>query len=584
MEVPSIQERFTNTLLNGSLDESCLFEIDEKVGLSALMTLSSLKGIDWDRYRENALGWLKVQDKTKRLEHDEIIQTVQIIFNHSFATAFDCDYRGIRGKTRREYLVKAIQENNPEWVQELLNSDDLDPNAYQEGLRVTPLTMACQLGHSEVVRVLLQDRRVDPNKTGQILPFTPLYHAVFFRHLEVVKELLQHPELKLHGLPAKMIDVLTLSLVQMDKAILDLLSRDQRANFFSTHAFKEGTPIENVYRFGAHSLKEMATREYSVDEEADNASCVNWKVLGFVPVSNDKEHAPPDDFAQKLIKLKERNTFCNPEYGELKFVHFDEYTRVIYRTRDFVSLSLIRKNHPIGPTLYRPMSSIPKSISDPEGIWQIANQAINENPAVIHGILKALERRKWVVFRALNHDYDPQRIENKESLKGRGKGVNIPMQVQGKEKTALLSASTTPISKFVKGNGGYALIFTERGAGLVLGKREEYPAFIPHEQVMRSVQGRRTLEKRVKEAKECLFASPVPLHFVASLDNGYPTLQSRSKREKIEPPLPNSVRKFIEKHDLDLSQEEKNLIHQTGNKKARQKILNNILQNKKKSS
>eukprot|EP00761_Pharyngomonas_kirbyi_P010009 gb/GECH01010027.1/.p1 GENE.gb/GECH01010027.1/~~gb/GECH01010027.1/.p1 ORF type:complete len:360 (+),score=22.95 gb/GECH01010027.1/:1-1080(+) len=118
----------------------------------------------------------------------------------------------------RVTLHRAIEENNPEKVTELLKHPSVNINEETVG-EITPLCLAAEEGHSKIVEILLKDSNIKVNQVFHKLDVsekhdyvgeeetpesykrdvTPIYLAAYHGHEDVVAMLLEHPEVDVNA-------------------------------------------------------------------------------------------------------------------------------------------------------------------------------------------------------------------------------------------------------------------------------------------------------------------------------------------------------------------------------------------------
>ncbi len=587
MGLSEIQKSFYSTLQEGTFRESSLFEIRFNEATKVLFDREIFRTKNCNQVVNNVLGWFKIQDQQGQCEHEKILGIVRKIFDVHMMGVFECNYFGVDGLTPEGFLFRAIEEGNLEDVKFVLTYKELDPNAPRMQDGETPLTLACQCGDSRIVKALIEDQRVDPNKFDQGWGYFPLYQAVNNCHVEVVRELLQHPDLDLNQCIRTGYGVIINCIFHGYAEILELLSQDPRIKLHTVRKAQQDTPLQNVVSFGSSEVRKMGEKAYKVNPKNIDSKMVTWKIFAFLPVSNDKWHSPPNDFFDG-IKIVDLKSFRNEKHGELVVDHMKDLTRVIYKTTEYITVSVLWNNHPLGPTLYRPLCAITTEIKNCPNIWHIANQAITDNPQVLHEIISDLAIKKLIVFRALNEDNDKKRIINNLGLRGRGSSTIVAKQVRG-EDTAFISVSYQPISKFLNGHkrknkpinhGGYVAIFTEKGAKIFIDFEGLFPKLLPHGVVLEEVSHDKRLTQRAKNAKECIFYPDVPLDIVTFFDGGYPCQQGKKRKKKENTkPLPRNVQKLLVKYKISyerLPKETKAMLHSNKKIKVKEKLLREL--------
>ena len=581
MNLSPIQSSFYRTLQEGSFRESSLFEISIDEAKSVLFNRALFREKNCNQTVTNAMGWLKMQDEQHKGEHRVLVEIVNKIFGRVMVISFESPYICVDGLTPDGFLFRAIEEGNLEDIKFILARKDLDPNAFRMQDGETPLTLACQFGNPEIVRALVEDPRVDPNLFDQGWCLFPFYHAVNNNYFEVVRELLKHPKLDPNQSKGPAYPAIILCIFHGYSEILELISQDPRTDLHLVKTDQNNSPLQRVLTLGTPEIKKMGERTYKVNPKKDDSKGVLWKTFAFLPVSSDKSHTPPDDYFNGL-KVVDTKMFRNDRYGELEIDHLNELTRVIYRTVEFVTVSVLWNNHPLGPTIYKPICSLTTEIKTSPNIWHIANRAISKNPQVLHEILSDLAAKKLIVLRSLNEDNDQKRILQGEGLRGRGASTKVSAQVKGND-TALVSASDQPISTFLKGhkrrnNGGYVAIFTQKGGRIFIDFKGQYPKFLSHREVLEEVSHDARLTMRAKNAKECIFYPEIPLEVVALLDGGYPRNEEGGKGKKENTkPLPRRVQNLLTEGGISygsLSDEIKKMLHSNKKLRVKVKLLN----------
>jgi len=589
MTLTTIQKKFYTTLQNETYRRSCLFDIPLEEAVKVLFDREIFQNKNCNQTIQNVLGWLKFQENHGDYDHEKILGIVSDIFGTHMMETFDNQYLGVDGMTPEDFLFHSIEKLNLDDVKFVLENYIMDPNEPRMRDGKTPLTLACQYGDPLIVRALLEDPRVDPNKFDQGFVHFPLFCAVNENHVEVVKELLKHPNLDPNQTIQMGYGVVINCIFLGHDEILDLLSQDPRVNLHTVRKAQQDTPLQNVVTHGSSEVRKMGEKIYRINPKKEDSQLVTWKTFAFLPVSNDKHHCPPDDFFNG-ITIVDINSFRNDKYGELEVEHRNALTRVIYKTADYITISVIRKNHPLGPTIYRPSYAMTAEIIDSPNIWHIANQAITDDPRVLHEIISDLAEKKLILLRSLNSDNDQKRILQNSGLRGRGSSTIVAKQVSG-EDTSLISVSYQPISRFLNGhkrkhkpikNGGYVAIFTEKGAKFFIDFQGLYPRLLSHGEVLEEVSHDRNLTQRAKNAKECIFYPDVPLDIVILFDNGYPINQSKKiKNKENTKPLPRKVQKLLVKYKVTyetLPDEAQAMLHGPKNIKTKERLLKEFIE------
>lgn len=464
-------------------------------------------------------------------------------------------------------LCFAAKRQDVIFMQKLLDHPLINPNQQnrydQTPLYISVIHATTGGGSIESIRILLDHNFTDPNLRSQYGQ-PPLYLASSFGRTDIVDLFLSYERVNpnvSHQFGAHLTSLL-LGIQNGQPEAVELLAGDEQTELFPPEANQETSPFLKAIQSTSEEIKRVSSAVYPVSGDED-ASLVEWTRVAFLPVSNDPKHRPPAEYLDD-VEVVSSNCIRNKKFGELEVVPVREknrkraaFLRVVYRTADYVTISVLHCNQPFGPTLYRPLSSIDRTsmrvAQEVQDIWHIANRAISPDSPVIHAMLTMLAGRNIMVFRALNADHDQKLLIQGKPLKGRGSSSCVKDQVQGKP-TSLLSASTRPISKFVGDSrvksGGYAAIFTKAGAALFLGSNTPYPSVLSHEETLDKVSDDSRLVKRVRDAKEMLFTSPVPSEIIALLDDGYPSLRASSIRERISYSIPRSIQKILDKDSI----------------------------------
>ncbi len=449
-------------------------------------------------------------------------------------------------------------------IELLLAHPDIDPNLGSKGKK-TPLQLASMLGNRDAVKKLVQHPRINPNIAS---PFSPMFFAVEKGNVRIVEDLLSIKQTNPNiGRIDRIISPLAVSLLKRHDEVTRRILKDHRINWMSRDLNGDNS-LSIALMMSNQEFKSVNQREYPLDYSDPDTDLVKWTNVSFLPVSSDSEHSPPKDFVSDVQVFP--NRIVNPKCGEIEIIptHSSSPTvfmKVVYRTHEFVALSLLRDHKPFGVTVYRPTAlsltttaKLKDQMASSPHFWHIANGGATLDSSQLRKVLKVLGREKLAVFRALNRDHDPKLLLSGSPLKGRGTSKNVQTQVD-RGNTGLVSVSTAPISTFLRDhrvkNGGYAMIWTEKGARLYFGNGVIYPKYHNHQQVLSEVsKAGGSLLQRARKAHEALFVEPVPLDIVVLLNGGFPTEsgQSAAKRTSLKAP-PRKVLNFLKTKDLEFS-------------------------------
>jgi len=586
MPLSSIQKNFVHTVRQLGFRESSVFEIgyDEAVRVIANQTLYRHRNVD--QIVINVLGWLKYYDRRHPEYHQKISTLIRNTFGFMRQIAFEEGYIGVDRLLPLNYLFRAIESGNVEDVLFVLEHEDFDPNAPRDRDGETPLTLACQIGNAEVVRALLKDPRVDPNQFDSGWMQFPLHNAVNNGYADIVRELLKHPDIDPNQQRGPAYAAVILAIFYGYQEILEMLSDHPKTNLHFVRSRQQVTPIHDLISFGSPALKTMGVKIYPINPEQKDTEIVPWTMFSVIPVSCDQSHKPPANYFEGLT-IVDLKCFRN-ESGDLEFHHDKNWTRVVYRTDQYITVSLLYQNRPFGPTIYKPLCCHELEIRESSHIWHIADRSIANNPKAILQILSELAEKGFIVLRSMNRDNDVPRLLKNESLEGRKDSTDVAVQVRGDD-TALISASTQPISKFLRAhkgrqNGGYAALFTPAGAYRYLNYQGPYPKILSHSEVLKHVSHDATLTERAVLAKECIIYPGLSPEFVVWIQGGYPTLSGRKRKKgKNTNPLPRDVKKYLDSQNLsydELPEDLQMLLHSNKKLNIKKRVVSDYLNNK----
>ncbi len=501
-------------------------------------------------------------------------------------------------------MALAVITEQPELLPEFLNHPKIDLNLVSSGYG-TALHLACSYGDIFATRTLLRHSDINPNDTSYS---TPLVLACKFGYVELVKELINHHKTDVNLPDNEGITALCTAILYNREDILRILLDHPKinTNIESIISGEIHTPQSIAVLLGHKHLIEILVSDsrvslISVDSRGDSALMIAltmpvkglnsvedkalplkqsstcetksiWTHVSFLPVSNDKSHSPPKEFSSNLkqvnSKLLRSGKFGEIELTEIKGRNTREnqvnYQRVVYRCHEFVTVSLLQNNTPIGVTIYRPLfpmlkqaTTLKAKMQSSTYFWHIANKSISIESQNMHEFIKVLADKKLCVFRALNDDNDPKLLLRGTPLKGKGNSRNVKNQVD-KGNTALVSSSTRLMTKFLTNkkvkNGGYVCILRQLGAKLLLGEGVNLPGFLDHDSVIRIVSDDARLVEKARGASEALFTTPIDTNLVVYFDDGYPSASGRRKKSSVVIGAPSrKVQKLLKEYNVDFA-------------------------------
>lgn len=477
-------------------------------------------------------------------------------------------------------------------IQLLLNSPKIDPNQVAFG---SPLVEACKFGHLAVAEELLNFPKTDvnlPDKDG----LTPLCAAVLYDEEKIVDALLQHPlinptkgsslsdsiEDQIHNFKSpssKYIDLsteekkdiftpLSIAVLLDNSHIAKRLTADPRVNPLSIDVSGDSA-LKIALNLGSKKVSRVKVHKLPVELASKSTAQTSWTHVSFLPVSNDKDHSPPKEFPDTITELSLKY-IRSSQYGEIEIIpvtkqnsgnESNSYKRVVYRCKEYVTVSLLNNCSPIGVTIYRPLlsslnhkSTLKAQMVASPHFWHIANNSVSTTPEDLLESIQLLGRKNLCVFRALNADHDPLLLLNGNPLIGRGHSKKVKTQVDSGG-TALVSVSTRPMTKFLADkqvkNGGFVCILTELGAQLFLGGSVSLPGFMDHQFVVDSLKNNDRLVRRVRDASEAMFYTPIDTDLIVYMDNGYPTSSNKRKPPSISETPSREVLTLLDKFNVD---------------------------------
>lgn len=458
-------------------------------------------------------------------------------------------------------LHEAVRNLHLQAMEGLLECTNVDPNRMDEQGK-TPLARAVEMGSCEAVAMLLKCPATDPNLCDPLISLleslgTADSSTTNHDKIQIAKMLADDPRTNPLKISLKGQSALSTALSQNNELFSSV-------NIIKVPLHKPQTTKRDINNVPIYS---------------------SWVYVSFLPVSDDPQHQPPETFT-KNVKVIDPSHFENTAHGKIEIIQkdgADTYKRVVYTTHDFMTSTLLKNMHPMGPTIYRPLLSISKTpepstfsgqtvdqlkkmMKNCGNFWHISDPSDNQRAQYLRESIVMLAENNICFFRALNADHDLPLLLSGEPLKGRGNGGSIKTQVQ-KGGTKLVSVSTKPITKFLGKskvqNGGFISIYSDEVGHLFLESTHSapsYPAYADHAAVIDELDNNLNLINRARDAHEAMFRSPIPPSLITYFEGGCPKESAKcNKKPDIQPS--SKLIEILEKYDIEydtLEEKDKN--------------------------